>query len=68
MEQSIDGCTSLSSLMEKYETCSHLLVYWPDEDSVTAVSTSAVRGYCTMTVGDQCKVVMNKMSKMVKCQ
>ena len=33
---------------------------WPNEGSVTAVSASAVHGHCTMTVGDQCKVTMNK--------
>ena len=33
-------------------------MYWPDEDSVTAVSASAVHSHCT--IGEQCKITMNK--------
>ena len=35
-------------------------MYWPDEDSVSTVSAAAVRGHCTMTVGEQCKVSVSK--------
>ena len=33
-------------------------MYRPDEDSVTTVSASAVRGHCA--IGEQCTIIMNK--------
>ena len=43
------------------EACSRLLVYWPAEGSVTAISVSAMNGFSTtFTLGKECEVAVNK--------
>ena len=42
------------------ETCSHLLIYWPAEDSVTAVSACAVNNSSNLNVGEECEISVNK--------
>ena len=43
------------------EVCSHLLVYWPAEGNVTAISVNAVNGLSTtFMVGEECEVTVNK--------
>ena len=42
------------------EACSHLLVYWPAEGSVTAIRISAVNGFSTtFMVVEECEVTVN---------
>lgn len=42
------------------ETCSHFLIYWPGEESVTAVSASTVRGTTlNASVGEEVQVTVN---------
>ena len=43
------------------ETCSHFLMYWPGEESVTAVSASTVRGTTlNASIGEVQVTVNNK--------
>ena len=42
------------------ETCSHFLINWPDEESVTAVSASTVRGTTlNASIGEEVQVTVN---------
>ena len=50
--------TFLINFIRNTEEFSHLLVYWPAEGSVTAVSASAVNS-STGTVGSNCEVTIN---------
>ena len=33
-------------------------MYWHEEQSVSTVSTSTVRGHCTMAIGDHCEITV----------